>query len=100
MDYPDQAREAAIVERRVPGIGAALAARVAAFVAGLRELDLKKRPSIAETIDWARALVVLSGEDLPAETVRATLALLVKYAGDLELASAAVPRLIQRAGAT
>jgi MoxR-like ATPase len=99
MDYPDQAREAAIVERRVPGIGAALAARVAAFVAGLRELDLKKRPSIAETIDWARALVVLAGEELPAETVRATLALLVKYAGDLELASAAVPRLLQRAGA-
>jgi MoxR-like ATPase len=97
MDYPDQAREAAIVERRVPGIGAALAARVAAFVAGLRELDLKKRPSIAETIDWARALVVLAGEDLPEDTVRTTLALLVKYAGDLELAGAAVPRLIQRA---
>jgi MoxR-like ATPase len=97
MDYPDRAREAAIVEQRVPGVGAALAARVAAFVAGLRELDLKKRPSVAETIDWARALVALAGEELPEAVVRATLALLVKYAGDLELASAAVPRLVERA---
>jgi MoxR-like ATPase len=97
MDYPDRGREAAIVERRLPGIGAVLAAKVATFVAELRQLELKKRPSIAETLDWARALVALGGEDLPEATVRSTLTLLVKYAGDLELASAALPRLIATA---
>ena len=94
MDYPTPAREAAIVRRRVPGIAEALAARVAAFVAELRTLDLKKRPSIAETLDWARALVVLSSDDLGEEVVRTTLALLIKYAGDLEVATAALPRLL------
>ena len=96
MDYPTPAREAAIVRRRVPAIGEALAARVAAFVADLRTLDLKKRPSIAETLDWARALVALSSDDLGEEVVRTTLALLVKYAGDLEVATAALPRLLAR----
>jgi MoxR-like ATPase len=94
MDYPDRAREAAIVRQRVPDIAEALAARVAAFVAELRRLDLKKRPSIAETLDWARALIALAADDLAPDTVRATLALLVKYAGDLDLAGAQLPALL------
>jgi len=96
MDYPDRAREAAIVRARVPGIADALADRIAGFVAGLRGLDLKKRPSIAETIDWARALLVLAADDLPEAAVRRTLPLLVKYAGDLELAEGALPTLLPR----
>lgn len=86
VGYPDAAREAAIVTRHVPALPAQLAADLAAFVARLRTLDLRKRPSIAESVDWARALVLLGASSLDPATVRATLSLLVKYEGDLELA--------------
>ncbi len=97
MDYPDAQREAAIVRSRVPGIEDALAARIASFVGGLRRLELKKQPSIAEAIDWARALIALGGADLGEDAARATLAVLVKYSGDLELAHRELPRLLERA---
>jgi MoxR-like ATPase len=86
MDYPDAAREAAIVATHVPEVGVSLASELVRFVAALRTLDLRKRPSIAETLDWARALVVLGAEHLGPEVVADTLTLLVKYEGDLELA--------------
>jgi MoxR-like ATPase len=85
MSYPDTAREAEILRTRVPGISDDLARRVAAFVAGLRTLDLKKQPSVSETIDWARALVILAADDLGDDIVAQTLNLLLKYEGDLEL---------------
>src|SRR6185503_18666816 len=69
MDYPDAVREAAIVEAHVPAIGATLAAELIRFVGGLRRLDLRKRPSIAETLDWARALVVLGAARLGPDVV-------------------------------
>ena len=74
----------------------ALAARLAAFVAGLRTLDLKKLPSVAETIDWARAVVLLGARELDAATVDATLALLLKYEGDLALARERAGELLAR----
>ncbi|MCA9673785.1 MAG: MoxR family ATPase, partial [Myxococcales bacterium] len=94
MGYPDAAREAAIVHHHVPDVAARLAGQLVGFVAGLRRLDLRKQPSIAETLDWARALVVLGADDLGEAVVHDTLTLLVKYEGDLEVARAAVPSLL------
>ena len=97
MSLPDARREAEIVRRRVPGIAATLADQVARFVGALRGLDLKKSPSIAETIDWARALTVLAAPELGDDVVRATLTALVKFPGDAELVTERVPELIARA---
>ncbi len=74
--YPPPSRELAILELRVPGIGKALAEQLVAFVAELRKLDLRKAPSIAETIDWARALVTLGASALGPELAAAMGALL------------------------
>jgi MoxR-like ATPase len=98
MAYPTREREAEIVAARAPGISGRLAASVAAFVAELRTLDLKKSPSVAETIDWARALVVLSAGELGDDVVKRTLNLLVKYDGDLEEAEKRAPELLARSG--
>jgi MoxR-like ATPase len=82
LDYPPPSRELAILELRVPGIGKALAQQLAEFAARVRAMDLRKSPSISETLDWARALLVLGATALDAETVRSTLAVLVKYEED------------------
>lgn len=94
LDYPPPSRELRILELRVPGIGKALAERLVAFVAGLRALDLRKRPSISETIDWARALTLLGASALSPEVVTETLGLLLKYEEDRERAEAALPKLL------
>jgi MoxR-like ATPase len=83
LDYPDADREEAIVRSRVPGIDAALAAQVARTVRNLRQLDLKKHPSISETIDWARTLMHLGVGDVGPAEVGATLHVLLKYQSDL-----------------
>jgi MoxR-like ATPase len=82
VDYPPPSREQAILELRVPGLGAALAQQLATFAEKARTLDLRKAPSIAETIDWARALVLLGASALDAELVRSTLGALVKHQDD------------------
>jgi MoxR-like ATPase len=82
VDYPPPSREQAILELRVPGLAATLAAHLAAFARGVRDLDLRKAPSIAETIDWARALVVMGASALDPELVRSTLGVLVKHEED------------------
>ena len=87
LDYPDEERERQIIEESVPGISSGLARAVAGFVATLRELSLKKPPSIAESLDWARSLVVLSASELGEEVVQATLPTLLKYRGDLATAA-------------
>src|SRR5580692_3119932 len=79
LDYPPPSREIAILELSVPGLDAALAARMVAFVDGLRALDLRKAPAISETIDWARSLLLLGGSKLDKELVRDTLGLLLKH---------------------
>jgi MoxR-like ATPase len=84
IDYPTQERELAIVRARAPGVGEALARQVVAAVARLRSLDLKKSPSIAETLDWVRALVVLGAQVLDERVVRDTLDLVLKYESDVE----------------
>lgn len=94
MSYPSSEREAEIVLTRVPGIAAELSAQIAAFVSKLRELDLKKNPSISETIDWARALVVLAADELGEDVVQQTLSLLLKYEGDIDVARSNVAALL------
>ncbi len=86
LDYPTQEREKAIVLARVPGIQEALADRVVKVVASLRELELKKAPSIAETLDWAHTLLQLSAAELDETVVNQTLPVLLKYQSDLEKA--------------
>ncbi len=94
LDYPPPSRELAILELRVPGIGSALASQLAAFAARVRALDLRKSPSISETIDWARALLVLGASALEPEIVRTTLAVLVKYEEDRVKVDAKVDALV------
>ena len=75
----------AIVRLRVPGVPERLAAQAAAFVRGLRDLDLAKPPGVAETIDWTQALAALGQEELDATLVEETLGSVLKYYEDLEL---------------
>jgi len=82
LDYPPPSREQAIIELRVPGIGAGLAGQLAAFARDVRALDLRKAPSIAETIDWARALVLLGASAIDEELARSTLGVLLKHEED------------------
>jgi MoxR-like ATPase len=93
VDYPPPSREQAILELRVPGIGPVLAAQLTQFVERLRALDLQKAPSVAETIDWARALLVLGASALDAGLARDTLGLLVKHAEDYAKVEAKIASL-------
>src|SRR5438876_2081533 len=84
MDYPTIERETRIIRAHLPGIDAALADQVARVVRSIRALDLKKAPSVSETLDWARTLVLLGVDRIDAEVTRKTLALLLKYQQDIE----------------
>jgi MoxR-like ATPase len=83
IGHPALEREIEIVKVRVPGVPSRLAAQAAAFVRGLRRLDLAKPPGVAETIDWARALTALGRQELDAEVVEQTLGSVLKYHEDL-----------------
>ena len=87
VGYPDVARERDIILSRVPGISTALAEQIAQVVRSLRSLDLKKAPSVAETLDWARTLVVLGRREIGDEDAAATLHILLKYQTDIERAT-------------
>jgi MoxR-like ATPase len=86
LDYPAPEREKAIVLQRVPDIDRTLADQIVRVVSSIRELDLKKAPSIAETLDWARTLIHLSITSLDDRTLQRTLPVLLKYQSDLEKA--------------
>ncbi len=87
VDYPDLERERNIVRTRVPGISEELADQVARIVRSLRTLELRKAPSVSETLDWARTLVVLGVESIDAAQARDTLHILLKYQTDIERAA-------------
>jgi len=87
MDYPDLERETRIIRTRIPEIEADLADQIARVVRTIRSLDLKKPPSISETLDWARTLLVLGVARVDDAVTRRTLSLLLKYQQDLEKAS-------------
>lgn len=82
LDYPTPSRELAIVEAKVPGIARALAEELVAFAQRLRAMDLRKAPSIAETIDWARTMITMGTNTLDRETRNATMGVILKYAED------------------
>jgi MoxR-like ATPase len=86
IDYPDLEREKEIVRVRVPEIDEALAEQVAAVVRSIRQLDLKKAPSISETIDWARTLLYLGKKEIAPAVIAETLHVLLKYQSDIEKA--------------
>ncbi len=86
LDYPDMDREKEIVLTRVPGITEHLANQVARVVRSIRQLELKKHPSVSETIDWARTLVLLGIDQIDAETATDTVNILLKYRTDIEKA--------------
>jgi MoxR-like ATPase len=86
LDYPTAAREAEIIRTRAPGIDEQLAADVARFLQAARRLDLRKRPSISEAIDWARALAALGKISITDEVVATTLPVLFKTRSDMETA--------------
>ncbi len=98
VDFPDAARELAIVRRKVPGIGERLSREVVAFVQSLRSGDLFKMPGVAETLDWAQALTALDTVSLSPEAVQSTLGVLLKYQDDLaKIRGGEVERLVAEA---
>jgi MoxR-like ATPase len=88
LDYPDPDRERQIMQLRVPGLETALARQAARIVHALRSLELQKPPSISESVDWARSLVMLGVAGLDAATISRTLPVLVKNHRDIEQARA------------
>ena len=100
VDYPDAARERAILKLRAPGLPEALSAQVVAFVQKLREGDYFKLPGVAETIDWAQALAALDAKALEQGAVDETLGVLLKYQDDIaKLKGEEAARLIAEARA-
>jgi len=85
LDYPSSEHELEIVRLHAPELPDTVTTRLVEIVQMVRELDLKKPPSIAESIDWARALLLLGAQDIDAETFRSTLSLIVKHRTDLDL---------------
>ncbi len=88
LGYPSLEREAEIVQLHVPELSAHLAREIAALVAVLRSADLKKPPSISESVDWARTLIALGAGELTDEITRQTLSVLLKYERDITVALA------------
>ena len=86
LDYPDAEREREIVTSQVPDLDGRIAAQLVATIGRLRDLDLKKAPSIAESVDWARTLVALEIGDLDDKAVDDTLGVVLKHASDQERA--------------
>jgi MoxR-like ATPase len=83
IDFPTAQRELEIVRSRVPGVADALARKVVAAVQSIRKLDLKKLPSISETLDWVRALTLLNASTLDQQLVSDTLSTVLKYEADI-----------------
>src|ERR671916_1164984 len=83
VDYPDMDREKEIVLTKVPGITANLADQVARIVRSIRQLELKKAPSVSETLDWARTLMILGIDSIDAQQAKETLHILLKYKSDI-----------------
>jgi MoxR-like ATPase len=94
LDYPDADRELEIIRSKDTGLPDALARTLVDVVRGLRELDLRKAPSISETIDWARTLAVLGAEELTAELLSETANVVVKYDRDLRRTLEVLPKLV------
>lgn len=97
IPFPDHKLEQRIIASRVPELEERLRGQLVAFVQGLRALDLKKVPAVSETIDWARALVLLHANELDTQLVRQTLNVLLKFQDDIDNVDAEVPALTRTA---
>jgi MoxR-like ATPase len=95
IDFPGPEEEARIITLKAPELEERLRRQVARFVNGLRKLDVKKAPSIAETLDWARALVALGVKELDAPTIKRTLNIVLKYEEDIRKAEGRVGDLLR-----
>ena len=96
IDYPEAALELSILEKKVPEIDKRLADDVVTVMHRIRDLDLKKTPSISETLDWARALLALNADDLEDQIVNDTLSVILKYEGDIKKAQSELAKLIEK----
>ena len=96
IDFPAGEQELAIVRMKVPGIQERLAASVVEVVQRVRKLDLKKGPSISETLDWAKALTLLNVDTLEQEVVNETLDTILKYEGDIRKAQDELRDYVQK----
>jgi MoxR-like ATPase len=96
IDFPDEKVEFEILDSKVPGIEHRLAQELVGVMQRIRKLDLKKTPSISETLDWARALLVLNASELDEALVSDTLNVILKYEGDIRKAEGELGRLITR----
>ena len=85
LDYPELEREMEIVRLHAPELPEALARRLVEVVRMIRALDLKKPPSIAESIDWARTLLLMGAEDIDRETFEQSMSIIVKHRTDIDL---------------
>ena len=97
IPFPPLELERRIVASRVPELDASLRRQLVAFVHAVRELDLRKQPAVAETIDWARSLLLLHAGELDAPLVETTLNVLLKFEQDIETAGAELPALLRTA---
>ncbi len=96
IDYPSAALETRILETKVPEAGKQLVEDVVQMMHKLRQLDLKKTPSISETLDWARALLALNANELDEELVNATFNVILKYEGDVRKAQSELSKLLEK----
>ncbi|WP_233209555.1 MoxR family ATPase [Mycobacterium sp. ENV421] len=94
LDYPSAERELEIVRSKNTGLSDVLAAQLVEIIRELRELELRKAPSISETIDWARTLAVLGVQELTAPVLAETVSVVVKYDKDVRKALEVIPRLV------
>ena len=92
VDYPSFDAELAVVQTKVPELQPKLAADAVKFVQGLRQLDLKKNPSVSETLDWAKALMMLNADHLDQNTLENTLTVLLKHESDVQKARRSLRR--------
>jgi MoxR-like ATPase len=99
IDYPDEELEIKILDRKVPDIDKRLAEDVVRLMHKIRTLDLKKGPSISETLDWARSLLALNASELDDEIVSDTLNVILKYEGDVKKAQGELSKLIDKKSA-
>lgn len=99
IDFPEADRERAIVRARVPDVSDSLLKQVVTFVQGLRDLDIRKQPSISETVDWARTLLLMHATDLDEDIVRSTLNVLLKHESDIKAVETDVRTLARKSAA-
>jgi MoxR-like ATPase len=99
IDFPDEDTEVSILNAKVPGIDEKLVREIVQLIQRIRELDLKKTPSISETLDWARALLVLNADSLERPLVEETLNIILKHQGDIQKAQAELGKLLAQKAA-